>query len=237
MSLASMASPWTNDDISPKKRASSMRKTIKIRPANTGTTNEEEYVSTEPMQDMLPTVDDLQIENQKKTNRVNELINQMSSVEASNDGDKLADFRPPPQPTINIKKDLQNRFMKADEAIDHFENSLQLPVPMLKKESVNPYSINNSNTVSSNMYSNYQHIYNKPAGGNKPYYANMGVASNHSNNDSKLMQKLNYMIHLLENQENEKTENMTEELILYTFLGVFIIFVLDSFARTGKYVR
>ena len=51
------------------------------------------------------------------------------------------------------------------------------------------------------------------------------------------MEKLNYMIHLLENQGKEKTDNVTEEFILYTFLGVFVIFVLDSFTRNGKYVR
>ena len=45
------------------------------------------------------------------------------------------------------------------------------------------------------------------------------------------------MIHLLEEQQEEKTGHVTEELILYTFLGVFVIFVIDSFARAGKYVR
>ena len=45
------------------------------------------------------------------------------------------------------------------------------------------------------------------------------------------------MIHLLEEQRTEKTSNITEEFILYTFLGVFIIFVVDSFARSGKYIR
>jgi hypothetical protein len=52
-----------------------------------------------------------------------------------------------------------------------------------------------------------------------------------------LLQKLNYMIHLLEEQQDEKTNNVTEEVILYSFLGIFIIFVCDSFARVGKYVR
>ena len=52
-----------------------------------------------------------------------------------------------------------------------------------------------------------------------------------------LLQKLNYMIHLLEEQQDEKTHNVTEEVILYSFLGIFIIFVCDSFARVGKYVR
>jgi nitrate reductase NapE component len=45
------------------------------------------------------------------------------------------------------------------------------------------------------------------------------------------------MIHLLEEQQDIKTSHVTEELILYSFLGVFIIFIVDSFARVGKYVR
>jgi hypothetical protein len=28
-----------------------------------------------------------------------------------------------------------------------------------------------------------------------------------------------------------------EELILYFFLGIFMIFMVDSFVRSGKYVR
>ena len=51
------------------------------------------------------------------------------------------------------------------------------------------------------------------------------------------MKKLNYMIHLLEENKDEKTQNVTEELVLYMFLGVFTIFVVDSFARAGKYTR
>ena len=42
---------------------------------------------------------------------------------------------------------------------------------------------------------------------------------------------------MLEQQQNEKTSNITEEFVLYMFLGVFIIFVVDSFAKTGKYIR
>ena len=45
------------------------------------------------------------------------------------------------------------------------------------------------------------------------------------------------MIHLLEQQQHEKTDNITEEFLLYTFLGVFVIYVVDSFSRSGKYVR
>ena len=55
--------------------------------------------------------------------------------------------------------------------------------------------------------------------------------------NNKLLSKLDYIIHLLEEQHNEKTNYITEELILYLFLGIFILFVLDSFARASKYVR
>jgi hypothetical protein len=63
----------------------------------------------------------------------------------------------------------------------------------------------------------------------------MGVSSQGS--DSKLMERINYMIHLLEQQQHEKTANITEEFLLYSFLGVFVIYVVDSFTKNGKYVR
>ena len=52
-----------------------------------------------------------------------------------------------------------------------------------------------------------------------------------------LMNKLNYMIHLLEEKHDERTNNVTEEVVLYSFLGIFMIFIVDSFVRVGKYVR
>jgi hypothetical protein len=57
-----------------------------------------------------------------------------------------------------------------------------------------------------------------------------------SDNDL-LMEKINYMIHLLEEQQDEKSGSVTEEVILYSFLGIFIIFIVDSFYYVGKYTR
>jgi hypothetical protein len=54
---------------------------------------------------------------------------------------------------------------------------------------------------------------------------------------SNLSDRINYMIQLLEEQKDEKTGRVTEEIILYVFLGIFVIFVLDSFVKTGKYSR
>ena len=74
----------------------------------------------------------------------------------------------------------------------------------------------------------------------EPYYAR--VASNKmpadaSSYEHQLMEKLNYMIHLLEEQQKEPTEHILEEFILYTLLGIFMIYLVDSFTRVGKYTR
>lgn len=70
-------------------------------------------------------------------------------------------------------------------------------------------------------------VYNTPAFEYSPYKAQ----------DSALIDKLNYMIYLLEEQRDEKTGQITEELILYVFLGIFTLFVLDTFVKHGKYSR
>lgn len=55
--------------------------------------------------------------------------------------------------------------------------------------------------------------------------------------DDDISKKINYMIHIMEEQQDMKHGSVTEELVLYCFLGVFIIYVVDSFAKVGKYVR
>jgi len=52
-----------------------------------------------------------------------------------------------------------------------------------------------------------------------------------------LMERVQYMIHLLEAQKMERTDHVMEEFLLYTLLGVFIIYLCDSFSRVGKYTR
>jgi len=61
------------------------------------------------------------------------------------------------------------------------------------------------------------------------------IQNNHF--DNPMVDKLNYIINLLEEQQDQKTNNVTEEVILYSFLGVFIIFIVDGFTKVGKYVR
>ena len=73
---------------------------------------------------------------------------------------------------------------------------------------------------------------------NIPYYSQLLDTNNLQNTaPDELMKKLNYVVHLLEEQHDEKTGSVTEELVLYMFLGVFVIFIVDSFSRSGKYKR
>jgi len=232
-SLVTYASPWNNDtdNCSNKKRMPTMRKTIKNRPLNDAdeyTTYSENFQNSQPS-----SVSDMQNESENRSERVTELLNKITSADTSNDGKKLGNFQPIEPPSLHVKKDDLNTLS-------------MLPPFNQKNGDVNGTSEKDSKpkyaavSGSGDKYGNYMKSYE---GTPLPYYSKMGVGSGQGSsvglgmNDDKLMQKINYMVHLLENQQNEKTDNITEEFILYTFLGVFIIFIVDSFARTGKYTR
>ena len=73
-----------------------------------------------------------------------------------------------------------------------------------------------------------------PVESSPPMHSTVGVPHNMQ---SHLLKRLNYMIHLLEEQQEQKTEHVIEEVILYCFLGIFIIYTIDSFVHVGKYTR
>jgi hypothetical protein len=98
---------------------------------------------------------------------------------------------------------------------------------------------NGSNLETSNLLNGSNFLKNELSKYSDSYKLNYNASQNNTHNydNNKLLSKLDYVIHLLEEQHNEKTNYITEELILYLFLGIFILFVLDSFARASKYVR
>ena len=93
-----------------------------------------------------------------------------------------------------------------------------------------------NHSFQTNHLSNNQNYANHSSN-NHPYYKYESMDFANSSSQDVLLQKLNYMIHLLEEQQDERTNNVTEEVVLYSFLGIFIIFIADSFVRIGKYVR
>lgn len=66
-----------------------------------------------------------------------------------------------------------------------------------------------------------------------------GLKKNNNSNTSQedLLERLNYIITLFEEGKEIKTNKKNEEIVLYCFLGVFMIYVLDSFVSIGKYKR
>ena len=124
-----------------------------------------------------------------------------------------------------VPKPMDNDDLKLQELQSAYMNDAQ--VRDYYRKLVPNYNATNKNT-------NVEH--------KKQYNSSANSSANSSNNvtsDSNqvLIEKLNYMINLLEEQQDQKTGSVTEEVVLYSFLGVFIIFVVDSFARVGKYVR
>ena len=61
-----------------------------------------------------------------------------------------------------------------------------------------------------------------------------GGGGSMSGTNAALIEKLNYIIHMLEDKKEEKTGHVVEELVLYCFLGVFIIFIVDTFTRAAS---
>ena len=106
----------------------------------------------------------------------------------------------------------------------------------------------NGNPISNKMYdslsSNYANQYYNQfvSAANKGYGSGLGSDNTYDSSSmsmpkNELIEKLNYVIDLLEEQQDYKTNSILEDLILYAFLGIFIIFIVDSFSKSNKYVR
>ena len=53
----------------------------------------------------------------------------------------------------------------------------------------------------------------------------------------ELLSKLNHIIQMFEEQKEIRTNQKNEEVVMYCFLGIFVIYVLDSFVYIGQYKR
>jgi len=104
------------------------------------------------------------------------------------------------------------------------------------------YESNDTHDLDQNFMTDQQskQYYRKLMGNypNTTSVSQLPLSTNTSINQSDpVVTKLNYLIGLMEEQQSEKTDSVMEDTVLYSFLGVFIIFIVDSFVRVGKYVR
>lgn len=224
MSLISTASVWTNDDATPKKRIPTMRKTIKKMPSE-----HEEYTSESQNYNEYKqnTMEDTKKKMENRNERVNEIINQLN--ENNHNEPVLSDFKPLPNTVVQSKQGFTSGVGGGGADVGG-----GMGFPEQRKNNVStPFSSNNMSLAN---LSHYGKSYETPVLlKNKPYYKNFGIGTH--DEDNKLMEKINYMVHMLEDMQGEKTNNIAEEFILYSLLGIFMIFLVDSFSKTTKYVR
>ena len=180
--------------------------------------------------------------NSEKVNTILQTIHNLPPQE-----DELADFNTLLPPPISAGVE-QTKSKENEQSQNDMSSYLNPPNDFY----------NSANTAETENGSNYKSIYSNVNASSVPSFSNttdygrfipdyskmygLGktegfVASVPKSQNDVLLEKLNYMITLLEQQQDDRTNNVTEEVILYSFLGIFIIFIVDSFARVGKYVR
>ena len=216
MSLLNTASIWNdkNNNSTSRKRLPQLKRinnnTSKVRPYDRPNFN-----SFDDSSNVFENTN----QNNDSNDNSNHIKNIIEKLSFENDGDSLSDFQPlqPPDITVNSNPEI-------DHSI-HFVPDDLLPKTLEKEKS----NFSNNDIPTLNLC-DYNHSYSAK----KPTHINHNT---HNYTDNKVLDKINYMIHLLEEQKVEKTANITEEFILYTFLGVFVIYIVDSFSRNGKYTR
>jgi len=231
MSLVTGASLWSSGEATPSKRVASLRTNNKT-------------IKKMPELDPLPTEDDVthsalenEQDNQDERNkRVNQMLDNMTNVMQSNDADNLADFTPMPNPNMQSRSDFSSSI---DPELPVIDNVIQTPPHRFDTPSVSDFSPNApeiyNQPYQSGHHGNLRRVY-EPS---RMMPSNVRPSSSSSTSviDNRVLEKINYAIHLLEQQQNEKTSNIFEEFVLYALLGVFLIYIVDSFAKTGKYTR
>jgi hypothetical protein len=177
------------------------------------------------------------------------LINNSNGYDNENDdSSNLVDFNPPPRAEVTSKSSGPSGMGPSTDVMPNNLNiDYEKPMTVLQNNSspenipqVKPRqypapldSYEGFNTLPKTYATDYYKQY-------VPYFNQVGGSDGAqltAVSKNQLLDKLNYMIHLLEEQKDEKTGHVMEEVILYSFLGVFIIFIVDSFARVGKYTR
>jgi hypothetical protein len=184
------------------------------------------------------------------TKKVNSVLEKIHNNLNSDDDDEKDTFNPPPKSesagvnkTINLEKGKESMINMVASNEPMFITFGRSPKPnydVSDNLDLNDYSNYGDNKSNEEYYKRVLPGYNgqrNPV--NKPYYNSVNYNLSESPNQEQdiLLKKLNYMITLLEDQKDERTNNVTEEVVLYSFLGIFIIFIADTFVRAGKYVR
>jgi len=198
------------------------------------------------------------------TNKVNNILNKIHNNDVDDDENDKYTFHPPPKTeSVGVQRTKITDNNSSSQQKEEMTNMETINEYVFKTLGRSPHpNYTNADNLDLNDYRNYG-----DSKTNDEYYRNIlpnyetqiqqnnfrkqpnyqgqeqrqrqgqEQRQSYQTEDSILLQKLNYMINLLEDQQDEKTSNVTEEVVLYFFLGIFIIFIADTFVRAGKYVR
>ena len=159
-----------------------------------------------------------QDDNSYDASKVNSVLNAIHNSTVPSSDSTLSDFKPL-EPPVSVGVENTRINNPDDEDID--------------LRDLNSAHMNEQATAQ--YYKQFMPAYQ--ASNQVPQVPPPQVPMHNMKDNTNVMAKLNYMIHLLEEQKDERTNNVTEEVVLYSFLGIFVIFIVDSFVRVGKYVR
>ena len=175
------SSPWIDEY--PKKRVPSMRKTVrKISDPNYKQDSVQEWDN-----------DKLQMHQENENNRekdveINKLLEKMSLLHSENEGSSLANFNPISYPEDNS---VEQKILPQD--YNKWKNTTSAS---------SNFAMDDNTDKSIHHPSEYNQAYEMPI--NKPYYS-----TSNDKGDNKLSESLAYIVHLLEEQQNEKTNTQS----------------------------
>lgn len=175
-------------------------------------------------------------------NKVNSVLESIHNNSGDDDDDTIDAFNPPPAPeSAGVQKTIPKEAFGGMTTILDKSTIGKAPAPVYDADDnmdLNNYSNYGDAKTIDEYYRNVIPGYNQQLNNvNRQYYQKPQGQQDAYPTQDVLLQKLNYMISLLEDQQDERTNNVTEEVILYSFLGIFIIFMADTFVRVGKYTR
>jgi hypothetical protein len=171
--------------------------------------------------------------------KVNSVLASIHKGFEDEDDDTFANIQPS---SASLERpSVKNKVSKIEKMTNQSEEDGLVPTPLEKSEmDLQKLESNYMNDEEVEKY--YKNLipgYNYKELNNIKKYTNQpqNQRQNQNYTNDPVIDKLNYIINLLEENQDQRTNNVTEEVILYSFLGVFIIFVVDGFTRVGKYVR
>lgn len=266
MSLLLNASPWTSTSDISKKRIPTIKKSFKTPFLENNLNKEPEQITPSinkkpssnhetfhPPQNIEgyslyenntlaePTSIDQHIMVQEtKNNKINQLLENMS---VQNVGDSLYNYNSSTTTELNSFNEIDtiNRVVPIIQRNNEFIGNGIVGTTDINTTRGRGGGIpsNYESNIPDNLANlvNYSKAYEIP-NESRPYYTQkMGISNTNDSFEEKILDKIQYLTHLMEEIQSEKTANITEEFVLYTMLGVFVIYVVDAFSKSGKYIR